>query len=126
MTRDRKFLIVITYLSLGMLGIYIAFYQYTILSIANLYLLNAAIMGLLIGVQNAGMALPPLFLGVLSGKIGKKRVALIAYLLLVSGTLLAGVTSGFTFFVVSIVIIGAGYSVAEATLSAVQIGRAHV
>ncbi len=119
MTRDRRFLIVITYISIGMLGIYIAFYQYTILSIANLFLLNAAVMGLLIGIQHTGMILPPLFLGVLSGKIGKKRVAMISYLLLFSGTLLAGVTTGFPFFVVSVVIIGAGYSVAEATLSAV-------
>lgn len=119
--RGRKLLLFSAYATMAMLGIYITLYQYTILSISNLFLLNTASMGMLIGVQHTGMALPPIFLGVLSGRIGKKRVVLISYLLLVAGTFLAGVKSGFPFFVISVVIIGAGFSVAEATISAVLV-----
>ena len=117
--RGRRLILFSAYSTMAMLGIYITLYQYTILSISELFSLNAAVMGLLVGAQHAGMALPPLFLGVLRGKVGKKRVVLISYCFLVPGTFLAGVTDGPLLFVTSIVIIGAGFSVAEATVSAV-------
>lgn len=102
-----------------MLGIYITIYQYTVLSISKLFWLDTAIMGLLIGVQHFGMAIPPLVLGVLSARIGKKKVVLIAYLLMVLGTAMAGMTNELAAFIISVFIIGAGFSVSEATLSAV-------
>lgn len=119
-TKMHKKLIIFTaYATILMLGIYISLYQYTILKFSQLFLLNAAVMGLMIGIQHFGMAIPPLFLGVLSGKIGKKKVIVISYGLIVIGTALIGsVQSVFSFFA-SIFFIGAGFAVAEATLSAV-------
>ncbi|NLT98918.1 MAG: MFS transporter [Christensenellaceae bacterium] len=94
-------------------------YQYTVLSISQLFLIDAALMGLLIGVQHFGMAVPPLILGVLCAKIGKKKVVLLAYLLLILGTALAGMMNEYVSFIVAVFVIGSGFAVLEATLSAV-------
>lgn len=115
----RKLIIFVSYLSIGMLGMYFSFYQYTVLSVSQLFLLNAAMVGLLIAMHSIGISLPPLFLGPLSGKIGKKKLLLISYGLIVLGTLFAGVTQSFAGFIVCILVIGAGFSVTEGTLSAV-------
>ncbi len=101
------------------LGVYISFYQYTIYRIAELFSLDGAMMGVTIGVQSIGMALPPLLLGLLSEKIGKKRVVLIAYCLMIAGTALAGFAGSLIQFLTASFIIGAGFAVVEATLSAV-------
>ena len=114
-----RLLIAVSYLSIGMLGVYISLYQYTVLSISQLFILNAAIMGVLIALQSLGNSLPPLFLGMLSAKIGKRNVTLISYSLMILGTLLAGITQSLPAFIVSVFIIGAGLSVTEGTLSAV-------
>ncbi len=111
--------VAVSYLTMGMLGIYISLYQYTVLSISQLFLLNAALMGVLIALQSLGNSMPPLFLGMLCAKIGKRNVALISYSLLILGTFLAGFTQSLTAFIVSVFIIGAGHSVTEGTLSAV-------
>lgn len=115
----KKLLVFIAYATFLMLGIYLSFYQYTILKFSQLFLLNAAIMGLMIGIQNFGMAIPPLFLGVLSGKIGKKKVIIISYCLIVIGTALVGLIQSVLSFVASIFLVGAGFAVTEATMSAV-------
>lgn len=112
-------IVFISYTTIAMLGIYITLYQYTVLSMTQLFLLNTTMMGLLIGMQHFGMSVPPLFLGVLCANIGKKKVILISYLLIISGTFLVGVTQSFISFIISVFIIGAGFSVSEATLSAV-------
>jgi len=101
-----------------MLGIYISLYQYTVLGISQLFEATK-LMGLLIGVQHFGMAIPPLILGVLCARIGKKKVALLAYLLLIVGTTMAGIVKDYISFIVSVFVIGSGFSVLEATLSAV-------
>lgn len=119
MANQKRLIILTSYLTIAMLGIYISMYQYTVLSISQLFLIDAALMGLLIGVQHFGMAIPPLVLGVLCAKIGKKKVVLLAYLLLVLGTAMAGIVNDYISFIVSVFIIGAGFAVLEATLSAV-------
>lgn len=116
---NKILLVSISYFSLAMLGVYITLFQYTILNVFYLFDINTAMMGLLIAMQHVGMLLPPLFLGVLSGKIGKKKVMMISYVLMILGTFLAGSTQSFIAFIISISIIGAGFSVTEATLSAI-------
>lgn len=115
----RKMIITVSYMTIGMLGAYLSIYQYTILGISQLFLLNAAMLGLMIGMQHVGISIPPLFMGPLCLKIGKKRLILISYALIILGTFLAGMTGSFIGFIVCVFIIGAGYSVTEATLSAV-------
>jgi fucose permease len=116
---QKKLIIFTSYLTIAMLGIYISMYQYTVLSISQLFMIDAALMGLLIGVQHFGMAVPPLVLGVLCAKIGKKKVVLLAYLLLVLGTAMAGMMNEYISFIFSVFVIGSGFAVLEATLSAV-------
>ncbi len=115
----RRMIITVAYMTIGMLGAYLSIYQYTILGISQLFLLNAAMLGLLIGMQHVGISIPPLFMGPLCCKIGKKRLILISYVLIILGTFLAGLTGSFVGFIICVFIIGAGYSVTEATLSAV-------
>jgi len=117
--RHKILLIFISYATIAMLGIYITLYQYTILSISQLFLVDAAMMGLMIGMQHFGISVPPLFLCTLSGKIGKKKVVLISFALIILGTFLVGITDSFGAFIGSVFIIGAGFSVTEGTMSAV-------
>jgi len=116
--RHKVLIIGIAYATMAMLGIYITLYQYTILSISQLFLVNAAMMGLMIGMQHFGISIPPLFLCTLSAKIGKKKVLMLSFLLIIVGTFLVGITSSFGAFIGSVFIIGAGYSVTEGTMSA--------
>lgn len=116
---NNKFLIYISYISMGMLGMYISFYQYTIFNVSLFFQINVAMMGLLIAMQHIGISIPPLFMGGLCYKIGKKKLMLIAFALLVVGTFAAGLANNLLTFVISIFFIGAGFSVAEGTLSAI-------
>jgi FHS family glucose/mannose:H+ symporter-like MFS transporter len=116
---NKKMIITVCYASIAMLGVYLSLYQYTILSVSQLYMLNATMMGVLIAMQHFGMVFPPLFIGRLCFIAGKKRVLQASFCLIILGTLLIGITSGFASFIISIFLIGSGYSVTEATLSAV-------
>lgn len=115
----RRLLIGCIYGTLLSLGVYLSFYQYTLAKVADLFSLNGTMMGVAIGVQSAGMAIPPLVLGGLSGKIGKNKVIVIAYGLMLAGSLLSGAARSFLQFLSGSFLIGAGFSVLEATLSAV-------
>ncbi len=105
-------------LSVGMCGVYLAMYQISLLQIAQKFDLSSLMMGVLISVQYIGICLPPLFLGSLSERIGKKGVLMIALPLMVIGTFLVAVTSSLIYFIIGILLCGAGYSVTEGTMSA--------
>ena len=94
-------------------------FQYTIFGVSKWFRLDIASMGVLISVQSFGMLLAPLAIGGQSVRIGKKKVLLIAYLLFVTGALIAGFTHNLPVFIIALFVIGAGFSVMEATLSAV-------
>ena len=112
-------IILIAYITTGMLGVYLSVFQYTIFPVAQLFNLNIAFMGVLIGVQSFGMLIAPLILGGQNNRIGKRKVLLVSYLLLVAGTIFAGVTFELAAYIIAVFIIGAGYSVTEATIAAV-------
>ena len=116
---NKKLLVSISYTSMGMLGVYLSLYQYTILSVSQLFHINTTMMGLLIAMQHIGISIPPLFMGGLCYKIGKKKLLLVAFALLVVGTYSAGISNSLFVFVLSIFLIGTGISVTEGTLSAV-------
>ena len=116
----QKFLIVaISYVTVGALGLYVSLYQFTLLSLSQFFGLNSTMMGLFIAIQYFAISLPPLFLGLLSVKIGKKRVLLISFGLMIAGTFIVGYLDSLISFIIAIFIIGAGLSVLEATFSAV-------
>ncbi len=112
-------IIAVSYATTCMLGIYVTIYQYTILSVAQSFAVDAAVMGAMIGMQYLGMSVPPLFIGMFSRKYGKKKLLIVSYALMVLGALLVGLTHNIAAFLVSVFIIGAGFSVTEATTSAV-------
>jgi FHS family glucose/mannose:H+ symporter-like MFS transporter len=116
---QQLLLISVAYATTAMLGIYITVYQYTILTISQGFLVGAAIMGLMIAMQHFGMSVPPLLIGAISARIGKKRLMLASYSLIIIGALLVGLLQSLAAFIVSVFIIGAGFSVTEATVSAV-------
>ena len=115
----KKLIVLTSYATIGMLGLYMALYQYTILNVAQMFFVDAVMMGIMIGMQHLGMSIPPLLFGILSRKFGKKTIIVMSYALLILGTFIAGASQNLTVFVISVFIIGAGYSVIEATLSAV-------
>ena len=114
----KAWLIGVSYALIAMLGVYITIYQLNILSIAQYFRLSTVAMGFLIGIQHFGMVVPPLILGVLCAKIGKRKVIVIALALMIAGTTLAAATRQLWMFVLAVFFIGAGFSVSEATLSA--------
>lgn len=116
---NKALIIFVCYVSLMMLGIYLAFFQYTVLSITQKFNLSSGMIGLFVALQSVGMAISPFVLGVLSGKIGKKKTILIALALMVVGMLLAGSSASIVSYISSLLLIGAGYAVTEATLTAV-------
>lgn len=107
-----------SYTTIGFLGLYISLYQFTLLSITQQFQLNSTMMGLFMAIHYVALSLPPLFLGLLSVKIGKKKVLLLSYGLIIAGTMLVGVLSNLYCFMIAIFVIGAGFSVLEATHSA--------
>ncbi|MBT3318510.1 MAG: MFS transporter [Clostridia bacterium] len=123
--KNKVLVIAVSYVTLLMLGIYLSFFQYTVLSVTQIFALNSVMLGLLIAMQSIGMAISPFSLGVLSGKIGKKKTVLISYALMIGGMVLAGSSRNIVLYMVSILIVGAGYAVNEATLSAVLADEYH-
>lgn len=115
----KRLIIAVSYLTMGMLGVYLSFYQFILLGVSQLFLLDAAMVGLLIAVHSIGISLPPLFMGPLCAKIGKKRLLMVSYSLIILGTFLAGTSGNFAGFIICVLLIGAGFSVTEGTLSAV-------
>ncbi len=114
-----KLIIVVSYATTFLLGMYITMYDSTIRSIADGFLANAALMGVMIGMQHFGMIAPPFFIGAFSNWAGKKKVLMVSYLLLAAGALLVGLTHSLPAFLAAMFIIGTGYSVMEATASSV-------
>lgn len=103
---------------MGMCGVYLAMYQISLLKIAQTLELSNFMMSVIIAVQFAGLCLPPLFLGALCERIGRRGVILISMPLIILGTFLVSVTSGLAFFIAGIILIGAGISVTEGTMIA--------
>ena len=116
---DKALIIFATYATAGLLGAYAAFYQYMVLTISGVFSVGAAVMGLMIGMHYLGMSAPPLFIGMISIRYGKKKLMLASYSLIIVGTLLVAMIHNITALIVSVFIIGAGFSVSEATVSAV-------
>lgn len=123
--KNKALVVTVSYASLMMLGIYLGFFQYTVLSMTEKFSLSAGMLGLLVAMQSIGMFLSPFLLGVLSGKIGKKKTVIIAYGLMVFGMSLAGLSPSIYIYIGSVLFIGAGYAVTEATLSAVLTDEFH-
>lgn len=118
MTLRHKLLVPSAYLSIGMCGVYLSMYQISLLQIAQAHSLGSFMMGMLVAIQYMGLCLPPLFLGSLSEKLGKRGVIAISIPLMVFGAFLVSAFASLPMFIIGIFIIGAGYSVTEATFSA--------
>lgn len=118
MNYRHKLIIPSADLAIGMCGVYLGTYQISLLQITQNFHLDTVMMGALVAIQYIGLCLPPLFLGTLSEKIGKKGVITISLPLMILGLLLISLTNNLALFIVGILLCGAGYSVAEATLTA--------
>lgn len=76
-------------------------------------------MGTLVSVLHVASTLAPAVMGMLADRLGKKKVLVTFTILFGGGCLLAAVSGFLGLFVVSLLIIGAGYSVCESLTSAV-------
>jgi putative MFS transporter len=118
MNLRHKLIIPSADLAIGICGVYLGTYQISLLQITQNFHLDTVMMGVLVAIQYVGLCLPPLFLGTLSEKIGKKGVVTISLPLMILGVLLISLTNNLGLFIAGILLCGAGYSVAEATLTA--------
>ena len=118
MNLRHKLIIPTADMAIGLCGVYLGTYHISLLQIAQNFQLDTVMMGVLVAIQYIGLCLPPLFLGTLSEKIGKKNVVTISLPLMILGALLISLTNNLALFIVGILLCGAGYSVAEATLTA--------
>jgi len=105
-------------LAIGMCGVYLGTYQISLMQITQNFHLDSMMKGVLIAIQYAGLCLPPLFLGTLSEKIGKRGVVSISLPLMILGAALISLTNQLGLFILGILLCGAGYGVTEATLTA--------
>ncbi len=114
--RIQKILIIsISYITNGVLGIYLTMYQYTVFSLSKFFQVNVAMMGIMIGMHEIGMIAPVLFFSNLFGRIGKKKALLIAFFLIILGTFLESIMQSYCTFIISVFIVGVGFSATEAT-----------
>ncbi len=114
----NKLIIPAADLAIALCGVYLGTYQISLLQIAQHFKLDTVMMGTLIAIQYVGLCLPPLLLGTLSEKIGKKNLVTISLPLMILGVLFICLTNSLGFFIAGILLCGAGYSVSEATLTA--------
>lgn len=114
----HKLIIPAAYTIIGTCGFYLSMYQISLLSISQTLKLSSFMMGAIVALQFAGLCLPPLFLGTLCERIGRRGVIMISMPLIIFGTFLVSATQGLVFFIIGIVFIGAGFSVTEGTLTA--------
>lgn len=114
----HKLIIPAADLAIALCGVYLGTYQISLLQITQNFQLDTVMMGALVAIQYVGLCLPPLFLGTLSEKIGKKTVVIISLPLMIFGVALISLTNSLGLFIAGILLCGAGYSVAEATLTA--------
>jgi FHS family glucose/mannose:H+ symporter-like MFS transporter len=114
----HKLIIPSSDLAIGMCGVYLGTYQISLLQITQYFNLDPVMKGVLIALQYTGLCLPPLFLGTLSERIGKKGVVAISLPLMILGVALITLTNQLGLFITGILLCGAGYSVAEGTLTA--------
>jgi len=114
----HKLIIPAAYLAIALCGVYLSTYQISLLSITEHFNLNPFMKGVLVALQYIGLCLPPLFLGSLSEKIGKKTLVSFAMPVMILGIAFIVLTDNLVLFITGILLSGAGYSVTEATLTA--------
>lgn len=114
----HKLLIPLANLIIGLSGFYVAMYQISLRSISETFSLSSFMMGVIVALQAVGTCVPPLFLGSLSERIGKRGVIMISMPLMVLGTFIVFATHSLEFFIIGIMLCGAGFSTTEGTLSA--------
>lgn len=118
MNASKKLLIAVSYVTIFMLGVYLSMYQITLLNISQHFSTDSVMRGTLVAVQYIGICVPPLFIAGLAGKVGKKKVLVTSLIMLVIGLFSVYFTNNLLSFVISLLIIGGGFSITEATFSA--------
>lgn len=114
----HKLIIPAANLITGMCGAYLSMYQISLLYIADEFALSGFMMGVIVAAQSAGICLPPLFIGTLSERIGKRGVLMISMPMMILGMLIVSVSGEIALFIAGVVLIGAGFSVTEGSMTA--------
>lgn len=118
-TYTKKHINFACYLTMILLGLYLAGYQNVIDSITKEYSIASSIMGAIIALHFIGSITAPVIFGELSDRRGNKVVVTVAFLILISGLLLASIFRNIYILALGIFLIGSGFAVIEGTLSTV-------
>lgn len=107
------------YISMCLLGVYLAVYQSIIGTISKEYSIGSAAMGLIISLHFAGSIIAPMIFGEISDRKGKKPVTIIAFILVIAGMLSVFIFKNLIIISAGIFIIGCGFAIIEGNLAAV-------
>jgi MFS family permease len=118
-TYSKKHINFACYITMFLLGLYLAGYQNVIDSVTKEYSIASSIMGLIIALHFIGSITAPVIFGELSDRKGRKVVIVIAFLVLTGGLLLASIFRNIYILALGIFLIGSGFAVIEGTLSTV-------
>jgi MFS family permease len=95
------------------LGVEAGAFQLILLRVASEFKLDAALMGVLVAGQFSAITVSPLLFGWIADKYNKKIVILIFMLVFAGGCFLSAISNSVTTFLISVFMIGMGYSVCE-------------
>lgn len=107
------------YISMCLLGVYLAVYQSIIGTISKEYAIGSAAMGLIISLHFAGSIIAPVIFGEISDRKGKKPVTIMAFILVIAGLLSVFIFKNLIIISAGIFVIGCGFAVIEGNLAAV-------
>lgn len=105
------------YLTLGLLGVYLAIYQSVVGDISADFRLSAGLTGLMISFHFLGSFLLPILLGELGDHVGTRPIVLVSFLMLISGLVLVVISRLPLLFVLATLLIGGGFAVIEGLLT---------
>ena len=108
---------IVSFLTMGLIGLFLSGYQNIIGIIAAEYSLSDSITGILIALYFIGSITAPLVFGAISDRKGNKIVIIVALCIVMTGLLTISLLRGVIFIAVGIFMIGSGAIVIEGTLS---------
>lgn len=109
----------ISYISIGLLGVYISIYQSIISTITANYSISNSVAGLIISMHFTGSLVAPVIFGEISDRVGKKAVVLAAFIIFITGLIFVYLFNSIVMVAIGIFLIGSGFGVIEGTLSGI-------
>lgn len=114
----RRIVVAAAFFIAFFLGIEVGGFQYSVLKMAEEFHLNSTRMGSIVSVYFFASILSPIFTGILSDKIGKKKVIVSSIVVFLIGCLVSSSASTMIVLYIGIFIVGMSFSAMESSATA--------